>query len=241
MKLLANQIAVITGANSGIGKAIALELAAQGATLCLVGRRLETLNAITQNVRESSPKSKSYQIDLTQDEDIQKLIVSIQKDFEQVDILIHNAAIFAMGTIENTPVAEFDQQYRTNVRAPYLLTQGLLPILKTSQGQIVFINSSVGLNAKAGVGHYAATKHALKAIADSLRAEVNGDQVRVISIFPGRTATPLQASIHEIEGKLYHPENLMQPEDLASVVINALSLPRTTEVTDINIRPFLKS
>ena len=70
---------------------------------------------------------------------------------------------------------------------------------------------------------------------------MNGDQVRVISIFPGRTATPLQASIHEIEGKLYHPENLMQPEDLASVVINALSLPRTTEVTDINIRPFLKS
>ncbi|MHC5777180.1 SDR family oxidoreductase [Nostoc sp.] len=235
-----NQIVVVTGANSGIGKAIALEMAAQGAVLCLVGRRLETLLAIAQTVQETSPRSKSYQVDLALDEDIQKLIVSIQQDFGQVDILIHNAGIFSMGAIATTPVAEFDQQYRINVRAPYLLTQALLPMLKIQHGQIVFINSSVGLRANANAGHYAATKHALKAIADSLREEVNTDQVRVISVFPGRTATPLQAKIHEMEGKIYHPERLIQPEDVASVVINALSLPFTAEVTDISIRPFTK-
>jgi NADP-dependent 3-hydroxy acid dehydrogenase YdfG len=235
-----NQIVVVTGASSGIGRAIALEMAAQGAVLCLVGRSLEALLAIARTVQQTSPKSKSYQVDLALDEDIQKLIVSIQQDFGQVDILIHNAGIFSMGTIATTPVAEFDRQYRINVRAPYLLTQALLPMLKIQHGQIVFINSSVGLRASANVGHYAATKHALKAIADSLREEVNTDQIRVISVFPGRTATPLQAKIHEMEGKIYHPERLIQPEDVATVVINALSLPLTAEVTDISVRPFIK-
>jgi NADP-dependent 3-hydroxy acid dehydrogenase YdfG len=104
----------------------------------------------------------------------------------------------------------------------------------------VFVNSSVGLNARANVGQYAATKHALKALADSLRDEVNADAVRVLSVFLGRTATPMQASVHEMEGKEYHPERLLLPEDVAAVVINALSLPRSAEVTDINIRPLIK-
>ena len=240
INLFTKKIAVVTGASSGIGKAIALGLAAQGTTLCLLGRHLETLNAIVQSFGQNALHSKSYQVELTQDEDIQKLAISIQEDFGQLDVLIHCAGIFSMGTIETSPVAEFDRQYRTNVRAPYLLTQALLPMLKTRQGQIVFINSSTGLNAKASVGPYAATKHGLKAIADSLREEVNAYQIRVISVFPGRTATPMQAVIHQMEGKPYHPERLMQPEDVASVVINALSLPRTAEVTDINLRPFAK-
>jgi NAD(P)-dependent dehydrogenase (short-subunit alcohol dehydrogenase family) len=137
-------------------------------------------------------------------------------------------------------VADFDGQYRTNVRAPYVLTQALLPMLRSRQGQIVFINSSVGLNARAGVGQYAATKHALKALADSLREEVNAASVRVLSVFLGRTASPMQAGIHAAEGKAYHPERLLQPQDVAAVVLNALSLPRTAEVTDISIRPFMK-
>jgi NADP-dependent 3-hydroxy acid dehydrogenase YdfG len=240
INLFTKKIAVVTGASSGIGKAIALGLAAQGTRICLLGRDLDTLNAIVQSFGQTAPQSKSHQVDLTQDEDIHKLTNSIQQDFGQVDILIHCAAIFSMGTIETSPIAEFDRQYHTNLRGPYLLTQALLPMLKTHQGQIVFINSSAGLNAKASVGQYAATKHALKAIADSLREEVNGHQIRVLSIFPGRTATPMQAIIHQMEGKPYHPERLMQPEDVANAVINALSLPRTAEVTDINLRPFAK-
>jgi NADP-dependent 3-hydroxy acid dehydrogenase YdfG len=102
----------------------------------------------------------------------------------------------------------------------------------------VFINSSVIMRTRANVGQFAATQHSLKAIADSLREEVNPDQVRVLSVFPGRTASPRQAIIHEMEGKPYHPERLMQPEDVAGVVINALSLPRSAEVTDISLRPF---
>ena len=104
----------------------------------------------------------------------------------------------------------------------------------------MFINSSAALRTTVGIGQYAATKHALKAIADSLREEVNGDGVRVLSIYPGRTASPMQEAIHATENKAYQPEHLLQTEDVASVVINTLNLPRTAEITDINIRPLKK-
>jgi NADP-dependent 3-hydroxy acid dehydrogenase YdfG len=111
--------------------------------------------------------------------------------------------------------------------------------LRAREGQIVFINSTVGLTARANVSQFAATQHALKAIADSLREEMNPRGVRVVSVYAGRTATPRQARIHAVEGKPYPPERLMQPEDVASVVLNALALPRSAEVTDVRVRPML--
>ena len=135
-------------------------------------------------------------------------------------------------------VADFDRQYAINVRAPYVRTQLLLPKLIATQGQIVFINSSAGVVAhRLKVGQYAATKHALKAIADNLRHEVNQEGVRVLTVYLGRTATPMQQAIFQDEGRPYHPEALIQPVDVASVVINVLCLPRTVEVTDVSIRP----
>ena len=116
----------------------------------------------------------------------------------------------------------------------------MFPLLRSSRGQIVFINSSVGLTTRPGVGQFSATQHALKAFADTLRAEVNAAGVRVLSVYPGRTATPRQEAIHRAEGRAYFPERLLQPEDVAVVVINALALNRTAEVTDIQIRPFAK-
>ena len=241
MTVFNKQVAVVTGSSSGIGKAIALQLARQGAKVCLLGRKLDTLLAVAKSALETSPQVLSYQVDLSLDEDIQKLSRNLAEDFGHVDLLIHSAGVISLGEVKTARVEDFDWQYRTNVRAPYILTQTLLPMLIPNQGQIVFINSSAGLTAKAGLGQYAATKHALKAIADSLRSEVNPLGVRVLSVFPGRTASSMQASIYEMEGKTYNPNRLLQPEDIAATVINALSLPRTAEVTDIQVRPFLKS
>ena len=114
-------------------------------------------------------------------------------------------------------------------------------MLRPRRGQIVFINSSAGLNAAATNGQYAATKFALKAIADSFRHALNVDGMRVLSIYPGRTASPMQAAIYKSEGRRYHPERLMQPDDVAKIVLNALTLPRSAEITDINVRPLIKS
>jgi NADP-dependent 3-hydroxy acid dehydrogenase YdfG len=137
-------------------------------------------------------------------------------------------------------VEDLDALYATNVRAQFLLTQLLLPELLARRGQIVFINSSAGLNGQANLSQYAATQHARRALADSLREEVNAAGVRVISIYPGRTATPLQEEVHRAEGRRYQPGLLLQPADIASMVIGALALPRTAEVMNIEIRSMNK-
>lgn len=240
MTAFKDQVSVITGASSGIGRAIVLGLAAQGSALCLIGRRLEALEVIAEAARALAVSARCYCADLSLDEQVRALAVPLT-EVGRIDVLIHSAGAMALGPIESAAVEELDRQYRVNVRAPYLLTQALLPALKRSRGQIVFINSSAALNARANVGQYAASKAALKAIADSLRDEANAAGVRVLSIYPGRTASPMQATVHALEGKIYAPERLMQPEDVAVAVINALSLPRSAEVTDIYIRPMLKS
>ena len=234
---LAGRLAVVTGASSGIGRAIALALSRQGVRLCAIGRNQRTLTETVEAAQQFGHVT-SFQIDLTNEQDLQPLLRYLQAEGAGVDILVHSAGVFQQDPMERASIEDFDLQYATNVRAPYLLTKLLLPLLATAHGQVVFINSSVGLSVKRPeVGQYSATKHALKAIADSLREEVNPKGVRVLTVYLGRTATPMQESVCRREGKVYHPEGLLQPEDVASVVIQTLTLPRTAEVTDISIRP----
>jgi NADP-dependent 3-hydroxy acid dehydrogenase YdfG len=240
MNTLHRHIALVTGAGSGVGQAIAYALAAQGATLCLVGRTPSSLETTARGISNARVSTRCYPTDLMHDSAVQALAEQLHRDWDAIDILVHSAGVYAMGKLEAAPVTDLDLQYRTNVRAPYLLTQALLPLLRQRQGQVVFINSSVGLTARGQVGSYAATKHALRALADSFREEVNGEGLRVLSVYLGRTASPMQAMVHAIEGKAYHPEYLLQPSDVAAVVLNALCLPRTAEVTDIHIRPMHK-
>jgi NAD(P)-dependent dehydrogenase (short-subunit alcohol dehydrogenase family) len=241
MMSLAEQVAVVTGAGSGIGKAVSLALGAQGATVVLVGRRPAPLEAVAEAVQAAGGAARVQPADLARESQIRELARALQQEFGRVDLLVHSAALALMGSVADAPAEDFDQHYRTNLLGPYVLTQALLPLVRPQQGQIVFINSSAGLTARANVGQYAATKHALKAIADSLRDEVNRDGVRVLSVFPGRTATPTQERLHALERRPYRPERLLQPEDVAAVIVNALCLPRTAEVTEIKIRPMLKS
>jgi len=154
---------------------------------------------------------------------LQPLMQHLERGAGRLDVLIHCAGVIQQDPMERARLTDFDFQYATNVRAPYALTQRLLPLLMAARGQIVFINSSVGLTAKRpDIGQYAATKHALKAIADSLREEVNPKGLRVLTVYLGRTATPMQETISRQEGRAYHPETLLQPEDVASVVLNCL-------------------
>jgi NADP-dependent 3-hydroxy acid dehydrogenase YdfG len=230
------QGAVVTGASSGIGRAIAVALAQQGARVCLVGRHDERL----QSAAAEAGSGIACRADLTRDEDIARLAARARAELPGVDLLVHAAAIIAVSPLEHASMDDLDSQYRTNVRAPYALSQALLQALRARQGQIAFVNSSAGRNAGAGSSQYAATKHALTAVANSLRAEVNSDGVRVLSIFLGRTATPMQASLTRAEGREYRPEHLIQPSDVAQMALHALSLPRTAEVTEIAMRPMRK-
>lgn len=233
-----NKTAVVTGASSGIGKAIAFALLEQGAFVYMIGRNKERL----EEAASAKPGfAHAAAIDFTDNESIAFLIKTIESKTKSVDILVHSAGIYRSSEVNNATANDFDELYKSNVRAPFLLTQALLPMIKHCSGQVVFINSTQGLNAGRNTSQFASTQHSLKAIADSLRDEVNSDGIRVLSLFLGRTATPRMESFYEKQGKTYDPSVLMQPEDVASVVCHTLSLPRTVEVTNINMRPMIKS
>lgn len=241
MESLKKQVAVVTGASSGIGKAIALSLAAHGAELYLAARRKELLDKVAKEAQALGTQAYACPVDLTKDEDIRGLGEKLQREAGNLNILVLCGGAIAHGQLEKASLADLDLMYRSNIRSHYALIQTLLPLLRKGPGQIVFVNSSAGLRSPAGGGQFSATQHAFRSIADSLRDEVNADGIRVLSIFPGRTATPRIEKLFGKEGRAYKPELLMQPEDVAEMVTHSLRLPRTAEVTDISIRPMQKS
>lgn len=240
-KPLYKQTAIVTGASGGIGRAIAVNLADCGADVWLVGRRREALEEVAGKICSNGTQPHVCCADLTEDADLVSLTETIEHGPGKLDVLVHCAGVIKHGPLERTPVADFDLQYRSNLRAQYALTQLMLPSLRKARGQIVFINSSAGLRSPANTGQFSATQHALRALADTLRDEVNSDGIRVLSVYPGRTATPRIETLFAKEGRRYQPELLLQPEDVAAMVAHTLSLPRTAEVTDICIRPMCKS
>ena len=238
---LAGKNAVITGATGAIGRAIAMELMGRGVNVCLLSRNDIDTSSYLAAGRSSKAAVWTCTGDLACDTDLAGFCEYIGEQVSAVDILVHSAGAYYAGTVEDTPVEELDRLYRVNLRAPYLLTRLLLPKLKQSKGQIVFMNSSAGVRGGARLSQYASSKFALHALSDSLRQEVNGDQVRVLSVFPGRTVSQMQEAIHRSEQRAFDPENLIQPQDIAEIVVKSLELPATAEVTDIHIRPFRKS
>lgn len=228
----------MTGASQGIGKAIAIALSTDGATVTLAGRSSRRLREVQQQL---SGPSEIMSLDLSDMANIEKFAKDFADRQAELDALVNCGGIYRRGNWQETSVDDFDELYQTNVRGTYALTKALLPSLTKSNGDVVFMNSSIVDSSAANVGGYAATKHALRGIADALRDEVNELGVRVLSIYPGRTATPGQKEIHDTESKVYRPEILLQPSDIAEMVVACLSLPATAEVTDVHIRPRHKS
>jgi NADP-dependent 3-hydroxy acid dehydrogenase YdfG len=241
LRSLEDQMAVITGGGAGVGAAVAVALAEAGADVYLIGRRLNKLELVATRAREFRVNAAVQSVDISTSPGQLQAVQRVRADLGHLDILVLNAATFAVAPIEGADLSDFDKLYQLNVRAPYALTQALSPMLKARHGQVVFINSSSGIVAKPMTAQYDSSKHALKAIADSFRAEINPHGVRVLSVYLGRTATEMQERIFQMERRPYRPELLLQPEDVASVIVNALCLPRTAEVTDISIRPMIKS
>ncbi|MFZ0885548.1 MAG: SDR family NAD(P)-dependent oxidoreductase [Candidatus Acidiferrales bacterium] len=238
---LTDATALVTGASSGIGRAIVISLAQHGVRVCAVGKDVIRLGETARSAEMNSPVLP-IEADLAEDRSLGRLEDLLVTRFGRLDILVHSAGMVQHNRMANARVEDFDSQYALNVRMPYLLTKTFLSMLKASGGQVVFINSTLGINAKRPeVAQFAASQHAMRAIADSLREEVNADGIRVLSVYPGRTATPRQERLYREEGKAYRPDLLMQPEDVAAMVVSALCLPRTAEVTDIHMRPMRKS
>ncbi|AEA24338.1 short-chain dehydrogenase/reductase SDR [Pseudonocardia dioxanivorans CB1190] len=227
--------AVVTGASSGIGRAVAVALGPHAKQLVLIGRdpaRLADAAAATHN-----GAATVLTTDLADPDAVPVLGHHLADLLGGVDVLVHSAGDYASGEVPDTDAATFDHLYAVNVRAPYELTRELLPHLRARHGDVIFMNSTQGLAAYPGVSQYAATKHALTAVADSLRGEVNAAGVRVTTLHLGRTATPMQERIHAAAHRPYRAADLVQPQDVADVVLSVLALPRRTQVNSVTIWP----
>ncbi|WP_320776973.1 SDR family oxidoreductase [Streptomyces sp. CRN 30] len=223
---------VITGAGSGIGAAVARRLHARGDEIWLHARDAGRAKELAAEF----PGARTLVGDLA-DPDRLSWAFSHQTLPERVDSLIHSAGVIELGRIGELTPKSWHHQLNVNLIAPAELTRHLLPQLRTARGQVVFVNSGSGLRAFGDWGAYAASKHGLKALADSLRHEEHGNGVRVTSVYPGRTASPMQAKVHQQEGREYDPAEWIDPESVATTVVMSLDLPRDAEVNDLTVRP----
>ncbi|OOK76551.1 short chain dehydrogenase family protein [Mycobacterium kansasii] len=205
--------ALITGASRGIGSAIATALAPTH-TLLLAGRPSERLDAIAERLGATT-----FPIELADDSTIEASCEVV----DELDVLVHNAGLSIPGHVADSHVDEWRATFAVNVFGAVALTLALLPALRQTRGQVIFINSGAGRNVSPGMASYSASKFALRAFAESLRADE--PDLRVTTIFPGRTDTDMQRELVEFEGGNYDPTRFLRAETVAAVVANVVATP----------------
>ncbi|ULH15838.1 SDR family oxidoreductase [Deinococcus sp. KNUC1210] len=220
-------VTLITGATGGIGVALAHVLHRH--QLILAGRNAAKLAALCAELPDAAP----LLLDLTRPETFADALVGLGR----VTNVIHNAGTVELGMLAEQSHEIWTRTLTINTVAPAELTGLLLPRIRAERGSVVFINSGAGLRANAGWSSYAASKFALRAIADALREEEAASGLRVISVFPGRTDTPMQRKVRTQEGQSYDPDAFMRPETVAEAVCYALQAPRDAVISDLTIRP----
>ena len=195
--------------------------------LLLGGRDGEVLGALAAEL----PNARPWPVELTDPQ----ALASAVADVTSLDVLVHSAGIGTIGTLADTSVRVWRDLMELNVVAVAELTRLLLPALRAARGHVVLINSGAGLRANPGWGAYAASKFALRAFGDTLRAEE--PNLRVTSVHPGRVATDMQREVRAAEGGDYQPELYLRPESVADAVVCAVSAPPDVHPTELVIRP----
>lgn len=218
---------LITGGSRGIGRAVAAELA-ETHHLVLGGRDPRQLDEVCAGL----PSAEPFVVDLA---DAEATAVAVQ-GLGPVDVVVHSAGVEASGRIEDLTRQRWQQVLELNVVAVADLTRLLLPGLRERNGLVVLINSGAGLLSTTGNGLYAASKFALRALADALREEERG-RVRVSSIHPGRVDTAMQERLQADAGRPYRAEDHMSAETVARAVALAVRTPAEATIESLSIRP----
>ena len=223
---------LVTGAGSGIGSAVTRRLMERGDELWLLARDAGR----ARELAEAHPGARTLVGDLAEPSRL-SWALGHQAPPDRLDSLLHIAGVVELGPVGDLTPKIWNEVLAVNLVGPAELTRLLLPQLRLSRGTVVFVNSGAGLNASPEWGTYAASKHGLKALADALRAEERPSGIRVTSLYPGRTATPMQQKVHQQEGKTYDPARWIDPDSVATALLTALDLPRDAELTDLTVRP----
>ncbi|WP_020663765.1 SDR family oxidoreductase [Amycolatopsis benzoatilytica] len=219
-------LALVTGASRGIGAAIAHQLSPTH-RLLLGGRDADALAKVAAEL----PGAEPWLVDLTDAASLE----SAASQIDELDVLVHSAGTAQLGTVAEAPSSAWRTNLEVNVIAVAELTRLLLPALRSARGHVVVINSGGGYRARAGWGPYAASKFAARAFADSLREEE--PDLRVTSIFPGRTDTDMQRAVREHEGGTYDAAAYLRPDSVATAVVTAVTATPEAHFTEIQVRP----
>jgi NAD(P)-dependent dehydrogenase (short-subunit alcohol dehydrogenase family) len=243
---LAEKVAIITGASRGVGKALALAFAREGAVLSLWSRSEKDLDSVVREIEADNsrgdPPGRPYQkaggskilaipLDITREKDVEKGIEEVLKRFKKVDILVNNAGHAYFKTVLDTGVEDWDRTMAVNLRGSFLATKAVLPVmLKRRQGDIVFVSSVAGLEGFPEWSGYCASKFGLIGFSKSLAKEVRSNGVRVITVCPGAVDTPLWDN---------HPDpperkEMLKAEEVAEAVLNLLTFSRKA-VADVTV------
>ena len=223
---------VITGAGSGIGQAVADRLHARGDMLYLPARTAESAERIGARL----PQARPFVADLADPAALASAVAAAALP-ERINGLLHIAGALRLGPVSELTPDAWQTSLTVNLAAPAELTRLLLPRLRHRDGHVVFANSRSGLKTQPHWAAYSAGKYGLRALADALRDEESQTGLRVTTVYPGRTATPMQASVHDHEERAYDPDRWIKADTVASAIVTVLDLPLDAEISDITVSP----
>ncbi|WP_340084621.1 SDR family oxidoreductase [Siminovitchia sp. FSL H7-0308] len=231
MEQLQGKTVVITGASSGIGAAIAKELAAEGANVVLAARRHEKLNEIEKEInRQARGKAFVVRTDMANREEVEEMVKKAMEAFGRIDIFVNNAGQMLSATVQSGKVEEWEKMIDVNIKGVLYGINAVLPsMLERSAGHIINIASVSGFEVTKMSTVYSATKFAVRAISMGLEKELARTGVRVTNISPGMVDTSLSTSVSN--------RKKLEAEDIAKAVLYAVTQPDYVNVNEITVRP----
>ncbi|QAY71517.1 SDR family oxidoreductase [Xylanimonas protaetiae] len=236
---LEGTVALVTGASSGIGRAIALALVAQGARVVAGARRADRL---TELVAEAGGAVTAVDLDVTDRGAVGRAVARTVAEHGRLDLLVNNAGLMLSGPIVGADPDEWERMVGTNLLGSMFVAHAALPHLLASRGTLVQVSSTSGRIASLGSGAYSATKFGVTAFAEALRQEVTAQGVRVVVVEPGFTATELTTHITDpamraMAASLGDSMRTLDPADIANAVVFAAAQPHHVSLNEILVRP----
>lgn len=222
MQDIKNKVALITGGGRGIGRATAIELAKEGVNIGLVGRTLENLEKVKAELEAYDVNVAVATADVTKLDEITKAVESIKSELGPIDILLNNAGISKFGGFMDLTPEEWTNIIDVNLKGVYYTTHAVLPeMIERQTGDIINISSTAGEKGGPVTSAYSASKFGVIGLSESLMQEVRKYNIRVSTMTPSTVATEMAAELNLTDG---NPEKVMQPEDLAELIVTQLKL-----------------
>lgn len=230
---LDDKVALVTGGSRGIGRAIAVALAREGASLVLAARTTATLAEAADLVRRAGGRTEPVVTELAEEESIRNLVRVTRETFGRLDILINNAGITHSAPLEATRTEDLDRCWAVNARAPFILCREALPLLRQAPaGFIVNISSVVGVKGYPLQSAYTASKHALRGMTIALAEELRGTNIRVHVVCPGAVDTGMVGNVRPD----IRQEDLIRPDEIAELVLYLVTRSGNAVVDELHIR-----